>query len=569
MPEDVYDQVINIAKRRGFLYPAFEIYGGSAGFYDYGPLGSIMKARIEDTFRRIFVQEEGCAEIQCPAVTPHPVFEASGHVAQFTDPVLKCTQCHTPLRADHLLEENGYEGEAAQLSLEAIAGEVEERGIICPNCGGPFGPPFQQNLMFQTEIGPGSGQVGYLRPETAQGIFIDFPHLYRHFRQRLPFGVCQLGRAYRNEISPRQGMLRLREFNQMEAEYFFDPKKPTHPRFTRVKDHRLTFVPNTTGKAVQRTIGEAVADGMVCHRLMGYWLVRVHQLLTTVGLDPDRIRFRQHATNEMAHYANDCWDAEFHSERFGWVECVGVADRSAYDLKEHSKHSGVPMTALRRYKEPRRVKVVRLVPVHQTFGPLFRQRTKAVADALAALPDETAAAWSSGPLTVTVDGDEVEVPQDAIEKVEETVTRVGEEFTPNVVEPSFGVDRILYAALEHAHSSRETKEGTFTVLRLPKAMAPVEVGVFPLFTREGMDRKAAGLEARLRRAGLRTAYDESGSIGRRYARADEAGTPYCVTVDHQTLEDKTVTIRWRDTGKQERVPMGKLLARLRTLLVAG
>ncbi len=563
MPEDVYEKVFNLAKRRGFVYPAFEPYGGSAGFYDYGPLGARMKRRIEDAFRRIFVQEEGCVEIETPTVTVAPVFEASGHVSRFADHVVKCEECGSTYRADHLLEEQGFEGNADDLDLAGIARAMADGKPKCPKCGsGSFGEPYDQNLMFRTEIGPGSGQTGYLRPETAQGIFINFPNIYRYFRERLPFGVVQLGRAYRNEISPRQGILRLREFSQMECEYFFDPDEPVHAGFDGVRDRKMTFVPNTTGEPVERTIGAAVDDGMVCHALMGYWLVRVLDLLEEAGLDPERIRFRQHGTNEMAHYANDCWDAEFHSERFGWVECVGVADRSAYDLTQHARHSGTPMQAVRKYDEPKRVTVVRFEPVHAKLGPLFRQKAKAVASALEAVDEEAVTAWESGPIEVEVDGEPVEVPAEAFERVEREETRSGDPFVPNVIEPSFGVDRILYAALEHSYEEQEKENETFRFLRLPKTVVPVEVGVFPLFTKDGMDEKALQVEASLRRAGFRALYDDSGSIGRRYARMDEIGTPFCVTVDHETLEDDAVTIRDRDTAEQERVKVAELPARL-------
>jgi glycyl-tRNA synthetase len=566
MPEDDYEKVMNLAKRRGFVYPSFEIYGGAAGLYEYGPLGSVVKRRIQDEFRRIFVHEEGCVEIEAPTVTPAPVFVASGHVERFTDPVVKCTQCQTPFRADHLVEEAGFEGEAGNLSLEAIEAEVASRKIVCPNCKGAFGVPYHQNLMFATELGPGTGQTAYLRPETAQGMFVSFPTLLRHFRERLPFGAIQMGRAYRNEISPRQGVLRLREFNQMELEYFVDPKKTTHPGFRKVKGRVMTFVPNTTGKAVEMTIGDAVADGMVCHALLGYWLTRVQDLLEAVGVDPKRLRFRQHGKTEMAHYARDCWDAEFLSSRFGWVECVGVADRSAFDLTQHSKHSGVRMTALRRFKEPKRVKAQRFVPIHAKLGPVFRQKAKAVAEALAAVPEDKVKAHANGPFTLQVGSERLQVPQDAFEtKLVEEVSQ-GEEFVPNVIEPSFGVDRILYAALEHCHHEQAKEDGPYTILRLPAAVAPVEVAVLPLMAKDGLDARATKLEAKLRRAGLRTQYDDSGSIGRRYARQDEIGTPLCVTVDFETKDDKSVTVRARDTGAQERVPMGRLVSVLRKRL---
>ncbi|MHB1262718.1 MAG: glycine--tRNA ligase, partial [Thermoplasmatota archaeon] len=230
---DKTDAVMELAKRRGFLWPAYEIYGGAAGFYDYGPLGAAMKKRFEDLWRHVFVRTEATpmAEIFCPRVTPEEVLVASGHVAEFTDMVVKCAKGH-PSRADHLVTAAGYTGNAGVLKAPELDAELARLKAKCPTCGETkFTPAARQNLMNQTEIGPGSGRVGYLRPETAQGIFTDYPLLFRHFRERLPFGVVQLGGSNRNEISPRQGMLRLREFSMMEAEVFYDPEAKTHPKF--------------------------------------------------------------------------------------------------------------------------------------------------------------------------------------------------------------------------------------------------------------------------------------------------------------------------------------------------
>lgn len=567
MPQGTFEQILELAKRRGFLYPSFEPYGGSAGFYDYGPLGAQLKANIEDRFRRIFVTEEGCAEIACPTVTVEEVFVASGHVAKFDDPVVRCENCRTLFRADHLIEEAGYKGNAASLSNEQIDAIVREKNLKCRNCGGPLAGCYRQNLMFKTEIGPGSGKTGYLRPETAQGIFVDFPLLYRYFREQVPFGVCQIGRAYRNEISPRQGIIRLREFNQMEVEVFMDPKRLTHPRFRKVRGTRLNFVPNTTQQAAELTIGEAVKKKIVANQALGYYLVLVHRLLTEVGLDPRRIRYRQHLEAEKAHYANDTWDAEFHSDRFGWVEAVGIADRSAFDLTQHAKASGVPMKAMRRYAEPRTVERVAVRPNPSRLGPLFRNDAVAVGQALQAFDAPQAeAARSANGVDVRVDGRTLHVPRDAYEVAQEAVTVQGESYVPNVIEPSFGVDRILYAVLEHSYQQTQKEGEPYTVLRLPAAMAPIQVGVFPLMARDDLDRVAERLADRLRKAALRVQYDDAGAIGRRYARMDEIGTPLCVTVDYQSLEDKTVTLRDRDTTQQERLPLGRVSSVVRRRL---
>ena len=572
MPEGVYERIFELAKRRGYLYPSFEAYGGAAGFYDYGPLGAQLKASIENLFRRIFVVEEGCAEISCPAVTIEEVFVASGHVAKFDDPVVRCQNCKSPFRADHLIEEAGYTGNSALLKNEEIDALVREKGVKCKNCGGPFGGCYRQNLMFKTEIGPGSGKVGYLRPETAQGIFVDYPFLYRYFREQLPFGVCQIGRAYRNEISPRQGVLRLREFNQMEVEVFIDPEKLTHPKFKRVKATTLRFLPkgSASKESVEMSIGDAVKKKVVANQALAYYLVLVNRLLSEAGIDPKRLRFRQHEDDEKAHYARDTWDAEFQSERFGWVECVGIADRSAYDLTQHARLSGAPMRAIRRFESPQKREVVQVKVVPAKIGPLFKKDAPAVTAALLALPPAKAeAAKTSNGVDVQVDGRPVHVPRDAYEVSRETITVSGDEYVPNVIEPSFGIDRILYAVLEHSYLETKKEGEAYTVLRLPRPMAPIEVGVFPLMPKDGLDTMAEKILHKLQGAGLRAQYDDSGAIGRRYARMDEVGTPFCITVDYESLEKRTVTVRERDSTKQERVRVGQLASNLRKRLVGA
>ncbi len=570
MAQDVYERVFQVAKRRGFLYPAFEIYGGVGGFYDYGPLGAALKANMEQLFRRVWVTEEGCAEIHCPAVTPENVFIASGHVAQFTDPMVTCTQCGAPYRADHLIQGTGYEGHVPEDDEKQLDALIRETDAKCLRCGGAIGETYQQNLMFGTEIGPGTNRKGYLRPETAQGIFIDFPLLYRHFREKLPFGVIQFGRGYRNEISPRQGMIRLREFNMMEVEVFVDPQAGnTHPRFEDYAQRKITLVPAKTEKPVTVTLRESLDTKLIKNQALATYMAITMDYLLMVGLDPEKLRFRQHLGDEMAHYATDCWDAEFKSERFGWVECVGLADRSAYDLTAHEQGSGVPLRAMRKYDEPRELTRQKILADQKRLGPLFKKQAKAVAAAVEGLDPEQV--QSGGVLNLEVDGEPVEVPADAytVKTVTEKVT--GESFTPHVIEPSFGLDRILYAVLEHNYHEEEKvdaesgKTETYRRISLPAHVAPVKAAVFPLVSKSTLPEVARGIERDLRRAGIPTQYDEGGSIGRRYARMDEIGTPYCITVDFGTIGEgdsanlkDTVTVRERDSTEQERVPLDEL-----------
>ena len=603
---------MELAKRRGFLWPSFEVYGGAAGFYDYGPLGAVMKKRFEDLWRHIFVRTEATpmAEIFCPRVTPEPVLVASGHVGEFTDLLVTCLACKAPLRADHLVTAAGYKGNAGALKAHDIDAELAKLKPKCPSCAkaAGFTPAVKQNLMNATEIGPGSGRVGYMRPETAQGIFTDFPLLFRHFRDRLPFGVVQLGGSNRNEISPRQGMLRLREFSMMEAEVFYDPARKTHPRFSEVANRKATFVPNSDEKDHETTFGQAVKSGMVANEALAYWLARTQEFLLAAGIDPKRLHFRQHLKDEMAHYAADCWDAEFHSDRYGWVECVGIADRGSYDLTQHAKHSGkdekhaATGATVRKMNseflravspmEPVAIKSVTYKPAKKFF-PTLKQDAKKAAWAMEQLTpyaDEARKAgldvedWTtrheryfiveketplpegssaSVKLTVTVEGQEIVIPADCIEVVQVEATVQGRRILPCVIEPSFGVDRILYALWEHAHESGEKNGEAYTRLRLSPKVAPIQVAILPLTNKDGLPERAERLEWSLRSAGILTDFDDSGSIGRRYARQDEVGTPFCVTVDNETLKDDAVTVRERDSGKQERVAIAKLAEHFR------
>ncbi len=603
---DKTDLVMDLAKRRGFLWPSYDIYGGAAGFYDYGPLGAVMKKRFEDLWRHIFVttEETPMAEIFCPRVTPSEILEASGHVAEFTDIVVKCAKSH-PSRADHLVAAAGYKGNAGILKPNELDAQILFLKAKCPTCGDTnFSPAARQNLMNQTEIGPGSGRVGYLRPETAQGIFTDFPLLFRHFRERLPFGVVQLGGSNRNEISPRQGMLRLREFNMMEAEVFYDPGAKTHPRFSEVATRTATFVPQTDEKDHVLSFGDAVKQGMVANEALAYWLARTQEFLVAAGVDPKRLHFRQHLKDEMAHYAADCWDAEFHSDRYGWVECVGIADRGNYDLTQHAKKSGtdavdglsgMPFRKLNpdflRFVKPEAIAfaAVDYVP-SKKFFPTLKQKGKGAEAAMAQQSPYAVEALRRGirattwarrdeewlitenvaktepatqPLHVKVGAESIEIPADCYNLVTKEIVVQGRRVIPCVIEPSFGVDRILYAIWEHAYEA-DTKSGEpYVRLKLSRNVAPIQVAVLPLTGKDGLPEKAKKVEWSLRRAGLLTDFDESGSIGRRYARQDEVGTPICVTVDNETMVDGAVTLRALKTGAQERVAIERLVEELR------
>jgi glycyl-tRNA synthetase len=561
---DKYEKVTELARRRGFLWPAFELYGGAAGFYDYGPLGAPLKRRIEDMWRQFFVIAEGFAEIEAPTIGVEGIFQASGHLSGFSDPLTGCKECKEIYRADHLIKHIIEVPDA--LSNAEIYRVIKENEIGCPECGGELSEVYEFNLMFKTAIGPGNKMAGYLRPETAQGMFINFPRLLRYFRDSLPFAAVQIGKSFRNEISPRQGVIRLREFTQAEAEIFIDPRDKTHPRFGEVKDISMKFYSQAAqerGEPEEMTFGEAVGRGVIAHQTLAYYVARTYQFLLAVGVSPERLRFRQHKADEMAHYAADCWDAEVLLDRLGWIEIVGIADRTDYDLKAHTAQSKVNLTVFMNYDQPVKREKLVVKPDMKALGPRFKGKAKAVADALKALSPEE---LKGDTIKVIVDNETIEIEPALVsyETVEEEVR--GEEIVPHVIEPSFGIDRIIYTVLEHAYYEDAVDGEARSVLRFNPCVAPIEVAVLPLMDRDELVGPAKKILDELRRCGLRVDYDTSGSIGRRYRRNDEVGTPYDVTVDYETIEQGSATIRDRDTMRQIRVPVSELAYRVQALL---
>ncbi len=561
---DKNELVTELARRRGFLWPAFELYGGAAGFYDYGPLGAPLKRRIEDIWRQFFVISEGFAEIEAPTIGVEGIYQASGHLSGFSDPLTACKECKEVYRADHLIKHIIEVPDA--LSNQEIYRTIQENEIGCPECGGELSEVYEFNLMFKTAIGPGNKMTGYLRPETAQGMFINFPRLLRYFRDSLPFAAVQIGKSYRNEISPRQGVIRLREFTQAEAEIFIDPRDKTHPRFGEIKDIKMQFYSQAAqekGEQEEMTFGEAVERGTIAHQTLAYYVARTYQFLLAVGVAPDKLRFRQHKSDEMAHYAADCWDAEVFLDRLGWIEIVGVADRTDFDLKAHSATSKVNLSVFVHYDQPVKRQKLVVKPDMKALGPRFKGRAKAVADAIKSLSPEE---LKGDKIKVVVDGEALEIESSLVthETVEEEIR--GEEIIPHVIEPSFGIDRILYTVLDHSYYEDAVDGETRAVLRFKPAVAPIEVAILPLMDREELVAPARRILEELRALGLRTDYDTSGSIGRRYRRNDEVGTPYEVTVDYETLEQGTVTIRDRDSMRQVKVPLTGLAEKLQSLL---
>ncbi|MFB6195417.1 MAG: glycine--tRNA ligase [Haloplanus sp.] len=576
--------IAELAKRRGFFFGANEAYGGVAGFYTFGPEGAALKRNVETAWRDRFTVKEGNEEIEAPTIAPEPVFEASGHLEGFDDMLVECAECGESHRADHLIEDATTIEEAESLPIPEVEGLIAEYEIACPSCGAPLaGRSVEEfNLMFETAIGPGSGQPGYLRPETAQGIFVEFPRLKEYARNQLPFGITQIGRAYRNEISPRKGIVRTREFTQAELEQFVDPEADDPP-LDRVADVSVRLYPvdeqeTEDGGYVETTVGAAVEEGVIGSDWVAYYLGVAQEWYERIGVDTDRFRFRQHLPGERAHYAADCWDAESEVSDAAdpadpaagdWIEIAGFAYRGDYDLSKHAEHSDEAFTVFRQYDEPRTVERAVVDPDMSVLGPKFGSQAGDVADALRDLAERDPEAFDADAVTVDVDGERVTVDSEVANFRIETQTEAGEHVTPHVVEPSFGVDRTVYTLLAHAYDRDLIDGEERTYLSLSPEVAPTDVAVFPLVSDAALEDLAADVVDDLRDAGLSVAHDDSGNIGRRYRRQDEVGTPLSVTVDHEGVEGeapRTVTVRDRDTTAQVRVPVPDLPERLGAIL---
>ncbi|MFQ5746090.1 MAG: glycine--tRNA ligase [Gemmatimonadota bacterium] len=432
-PEGLMDKLVSLCKRRGFIFQSSEIYGGIGAVYDYGPLGVELKRNLHDAWWAEMVHRRADVEGVDAGILMHPlVWEASGHVEGFTDPLVECRNCHRRFRDD----------------------EIE--GEQCPSCGttGQLMEPRLFNLMFRTFMGPVEDDtaVCYLRPETAQGIYVNFRNVQDSARQKIPFGIAQVGKAFRNEITPGNFVFRTREFEQMEMQFFVEPGTDEH--------------------------------------WLEVWMERRMDWIRGLGVRADRLRFHEHGPDELAHYAKAAFDIEYHFP-FGWKEFEGIHNRTDFDLVRHQERSGKKL---------------------EYFDPATNSR-----------------------------------------------------FIPYVIETSAGLDRTLLVLLADAYAEEEVNGETRTVLRLHPSLAPVKAAVFPLVKKDGMPEMAQAIAEELRRR-FPVFHDAAGSIGRRYRRQDEAGTPFCITVDGQTMEDGTVTVRDRDTLEQVRVAADGLADHLQEAL---
>jgi len=525
-----------MARRRGIYFQGFGIYGGLSGLFDFGPYGSRMKDKIVRTWKETMLSEGNIAEFDGTTITHTQVLKASGHYDRFFDFSVECKKCGTKYRADDLVEKRGAK---VTLDRDWLQSKITELGIKCEKCNGDLGEVKIQKLMFQVDQEEGSEPL-FLRPETAQGMFINFKEYYRFFREKLPFAIITVGRGYRNEISPRRALYRLREFNMMECESFFDPQNETwvHDPEDSIA---VTFLTNE-GKEMKATPKDAYEKGIVKSHPMAYFMGLALRFYSAVGIDIGRIRFRQHRKEELSHYSSETWDAESLTD-LGWIEITGIAHRGTFDLTNHIKASGKDLYAQRVI--PRKEVIEKKKEIdYQTIKAEFPKQSSKI---IAAMKD--------GASSLSIEGKNIDLRRFLVEK-EEKVVVDRENFIPVVIEPAFGLDRIIYTILDHNLSVRE--DSGYVCLKIPYSISPYDAAILPLMAKDGLDVKANSIFENLLKQKFSVLYDDSGSIGKRYSRYDEVGILYCITVDYDTLKNGDVTIRHRDTRVQIRIKIDEI-----------
>lgn len=585
-----------ILRKRFFYAPAFSIYGGVSGLYDYGPPGCAVQANILQFWRNFFVLEESMLEMDTTILTPYDVLKASGHVDRFTDYMVKDSVTGDVYRADHILkaflqkilqsdQSTSQEKEKAEFDLaqlDGMDGQALHQKLVeykvKSDLDNPLSDVVKFNLMFGADIGPSGALKGYLRPETAQGQFVNFKRLLECNYDRMPFASAQIGRSFRNEISPRSGLIRVREFTMAEIEHYVHPEKKNHPKFAKVSHIKLPLLSRPvqeqgSSNITWTDIGTAVKTGMVNNETLGYFLVRIYEFLIKIGVHSDKIRFRQHHSNEMAHYASDCWDAEIFNS-YGWIECVGCADRAAFDLTVHSHKTKEKLVAREKFDNPVTITKLKLELNKKEIGSTFRKDSKEICDIMENMDEHSLAKIQTcmeytGSAFYDIELDDcrkIKLPSSmfTIQKVSETChTR---EYIPSVIEPSFGIGRIIWSLFEHAFWTR-SEDDQKTVLSLPAFIAPTKCLIAPIMSQDIFSDAVEDIAASLRKKEVSCQVDQSGtSLGKKYARNDEIGVPFSITVDHRTLQDQTVTIRERDSTFQIRIEISQLPDIMRSLI---
>ena len=483
------EDIINIAQKRGFFYPSAEIYDAIAGFWNYGPVGYLLKRKIENEWRKFFIKDKyykqgdknppptlirtRCFEMQGTDIMPEDVFNASGHIKSFADPLTQCKKCKSMFRTDKLIEDKLNIFVPERTTEKKFDEIIKKNKIKCPNCSGELTKTRYFNMMFKLDVGPTEqAKTAYLRPETCQAIFTDFQKIYKIMRAHLPLGIAQIGRAFRNEISPRRTLLRQREFTQAELEVFFDPEKiDDFPEFETIKNEKIRIQMENEEQPKEITVEHAVEKNLIKAKLFAYYLARIYQFINILGIKNESIRLREQTKDERPFYASQAFDCEVETLT-GWTEIVANHYRTDHDISSHMK----------------------------------------------------------------------------VSKKDLRVLEDGKKITPHVWEVSQGIDRTVFCVLVHCY--REDERG-WSWFAFPPEISPYAAGVFPLVNKNGLPAKAKEVYKILE--DFDVFYDDKGSIGRRYARADEIGTPFGITIDNQTLEDNTITIRNRDNCKQIRI----------------
>ena len=472
-----YESVMKLALERAFYFPSCEVYGDAhAGFWEYGPTGVSVKNKFLELWRRELVRRDRMLEIDGSQIMSKSVFEASGHLGNFADPIVKCKECKSTFRADKLIVDVSEVEIPESSDLNEFDNVIKEKAISCPKCNGSLDNTKKFNMMFKVGIGP-EEEEAYLRPETCQSIFVDFPRLFKTMRGKLPIGIAQVGKSFRNEIAPRQSLLRLREFYQAEIEVFCNPNKlDVLDKFSEIENTTLRI--QNEQEVVTVTCKQAVESGIIPNKFVAYYLGLLSEFYEKTGIDMNKSRFRKLGEKEKAFYAEVAFDFEVETT-IGWLELVACNYRSDYDLSSHAKKS----------KEKFEV----------------------------------------------MDNDE--------------------KVLPHVFEISMGIDRSLYCVLEHGY--RDDKENERVVLSIRPYLAPVHVGVLSLVKKDGLAEKTNDVYLNIKTK-FDSFLDHAGAIGRRYRRLDEIGAPFAITIDHQTKDDDTVTIRSRDSMSQDRVKIKDL-----------
>ena len=582
----------DVLKQRNIIVQAYEIYGGVAGLYDMGPLGCQLKQNLISLWRKHFTTYENFYEVEGPILTPKCVLEASGHTAKFSDYMVKDVKNGCCYRADHILKgfyqkqldspdvpedkKAQYEADMKvvdNLTKDQLYEAIKKNGIKAPDTNNDLSEPVAFNLMFQTDIGPTGDMVAFLRPETAQGIFTMFKRNLEFNGGKVPFGVTQIGNVFRNEIAPRNGLLRVREFTLAEIEYFVLPDAKVHSNFPDVEHLKVQLFPRelqlNDKEQEYMELGEAVKNGIINSQLLAYFMGRTFKFLLKVGIPAEHIRFRQHLQTEMAHYAKDCWDAEIRMS-YGWVECVGHADRGNFDLSQHAKYSHIDQSVRVMYDQPREEEQYTLTLNKGVLGKKYRKDAQILMKYVDAADNATKASIAQavekdGQFKITLEGKEFVIEKENVKITQQMKKIYGEDVVPNVIEPSFGLGRILTGILEHAFWIREGSEGR-SVLSIPASIAPIKLAIFPHMSKTELLAKATEIE-NICRKGFVTFHTNTAavSIGKKYARADEAGIPFAITIDYTTVKDNTVTLRDRDSTKQIRIPIDKLVDTIHAL----